>query len=69
MRDELNDLRRTELELEHKVEAGRTQLNELLKNISQTHGQITQVRGRWNTLIVIHVCISIDAISGYGDMT
>ena len=45
MRDELNELRRVELELEQQVEAGRGQLNELLAKISSTSGGIAQVRG------------------------
>ena len=49
MRDELNELRRVELELEQQVEAGRGQLNELLANIGSTSGGIAQVRAHSDT--------------------
>ncbi len=45
LRDELGDLRQEEQQLEGKVEAGRNQLQQLGKSLTDTQAQIKQVRG------------------------
>jgi predicted nucleic acid-binding Zn-ribbon protein len=44
MRDGLNALRQEEVELEQKVEAGKAQLEQLGKSLSETQTQLAKVR-------------------------
>jgi len=43
MRDELNDLRQEEIELEQKVDSSRHQVSQLDKRLADTQSQISQV--------------------------
>jgi len=43
MRDELNELRQEEIELEQKVDASRSQVAQLDKRLADTQTQISQV--------------------------